>query len=338
MKAFVTGSTGLLGSNLVNLLLEQGWQVKALARSREKAQKLLGNSGANIIVGDMEDVSAFAAELEGCDALFHVAAYFREYYGSGSDHWTPLKKINVDGTIQLLTEAEKRGVKKTIYVSSSGTLGRTANGQPSDESTPPDEYTKKNLYFWSKVESERALAEWRKTHSMPVVTILPTVMIGPQDAAPTAIGQAVVNLLNNKQPAVPPGGFEFVDVRDVAQAMINAVEKGKDGERYILSEGYHTVAEMAQAVEKASGVPAPRLHLPYPVALAVAWLSEVDGRITNNPPLVTVEAVQTMNRLGMVTASKAKRELGATFRPFEASICDEVLWYQQNGYAINQTR
>src|SRR5689334_16399159 len=113
MKAFVTGSTGLLGSNLVQLLLAQGFEVKALARSKQKAEQILGkNTKAQIILGDMEDVGGFASELADVDVLFHVAAYFREYFGPG-DHWTKLKQINIDGTIQILTEAEKRGVKQT---------------------------------------------------------------------------------------------------------------------------------------------------------------------------------------------------------------------------------
>jgi dihydroflavonol-4-reductase len=122
MDAFVTGSTGLLGNNLVRLLVQQGHKVKALVRSREKAAKLFAGLDLAFIQGDMKDIEAFAPELEGSDVLFHTAAYFRDYYQPG-DHWQELELINVTGTVQLLEQAEKAGVKKTIYVSSAGVIG-----------------------------------------------------------------------------------------------------------------------------------------------------------------------------------------------------------------------
>jgi dihydroflavonol-4-reductase len=332
MKAFVTGSTGLLGSNLVHLLLAQGFEVKALARSKQKAEQILGkNPHMEIVIGDMEDINGFAGELAGSDVLFHVAAYFREYYGPG-DHWAKLKKINVDGTIHLLDEAEKHGLKKTVYVSSSAVIGGTANGTPGDESTPPDEAIEENLYAKSKVLAEQAIAEWSQTHQMPVVLILPTVILGPLDAAPTTMGQAVINLLNRKIPVVPPGGVEFVDARDVAQAMINAVEFGKAGERYIVSQGYHTMREFANLLEKASGVPAPRINVPFAVMLALVWLGERAAIMRGKPVEISVAGLRLMRRRREVTASKAIRDLGVNFRSLEDSLRDEAAWYRANGY------
>src|SRR5690349_9143977 len=100
MKAFVTGSTGLLGVNLVRLLRERGHEVRALVRSPEKARRLLGDTGAQVVAGDLEDVDAFAPALGGCDVVFHTAAYFREYFGPG-DHWPALERLNVHATLQL---------------------------------------------------------------------------------------------------------------------------------------------------------------------------------------------------------------------------------------------
>jgi dihydroflavonol-4-reductase len=204
MRAFVTGSTGLLGSNLVNLLLQNGYDVRALARSREKARRLLNDPRVEIIEGDMEAIDGFADALAGCDALFHAAAYFREYFAPDDDHWTKLKRINVDGTIALLHEAERRGVGKAIYVSSSTVIGASPNGGVSDETTPPDKSVEINLYAKSKVMAEAAVAEFLKAHTLPVVLILPTAMVGPQDAAPTRIGEAIIQLLKREFPVVLP--------------------------------------------------------------------------------------------------------------------------------------
>ena len=271
MKAFVTGSTGLLGSNLVHLLLAQRFEVKALARSKHKAEDVLGRQpGLQVLVGDLEDVDGFARELSGCDLLFHTAAYFRETFGPG-DHWPALQKINVDATVHLLDAAEAWGVKKTIYVSSATVIGVAPHGLPADEATPPDPDAESNLYRKSKLIAERAISVWLKTHRMPVVLILPAVMIGPLDAAPTTMGQTVLNLLDGRIPAIPPGGATFVDARDVAQAMLKAVERGKSGERYIVGEAYHPIAALAEGVEKATGLPGPRRRVPYAAMLVVVW-------------------------------------------------------------------
>jgi dihydroflavonol-4-reductase len=327
MRAFVTGSTGLLGSNLVQLLLAQGIEVKALARSRHKAQQVFGtNARVEIVVGDMQDVEAFADELHGCDVLFHTAAYFRETFGPGA-HWPALKQINVDATLRLLDAAEQQGVGKTVYVSSATVIGAAPDGRLADETTPPDVDAEKNLYRKSKIMAENAIAGWLSAHPMPVVLILPTVMIGPMDFAPTQMGQTVVNLMRARIPAIPPGGAPLVDARDVAQAMLNAYERGKSGERYIITEAYHSLADLAQEVEKASGVPAPHRRFPYPVMLVAVWFLERVAALRGKSPAVTVNALRASNRRHFLSAQKAVRELGVTFRSFEDSVCDQVQWF-----------
>jgi len=335
MKAFVTGSTGLLGSNLVRQLVADGWDVKAMARSAEKAQRLLGDLNIEVIVGDMENIDGFAAHLNGCDVLFHTAAYFREYYGSGTaeEHWKKLYQINVEGTIALLREAEARGVGKAIYVSSSTVIGRTADGSPSDESAAPDQdFIKNQLYAKSKVVAEDHVAEFLKTSSLPVVLILPTAIFGPGDAAPTASGRMLLDSVHGELPAIPPGGFEMIDARDVADAMIAAVEKGRSGERYIINNRYTSIAELFRVVSQVTGSPTPRLPLPAPVAMMYAWGSEFWARLTNTEPLATVAAIQTLTKRIAVTSAKAQRELGLNPRPLEETIRDEMQWFLDNGY------
>lgn len=332
MKAFVTGSTGLLGSNLVRLLLDQGHEVRALARSKGKAEKVLGqHERLSVVVGDMENINAFAPHMQGSEVLFHTAAYFREYYAPG-DHWGKLHRINVEGTIRLLDEAEKYGVQKVIYTSSSGVMGRAPDGSPADETTPPDAHVYENLYFKSKVLAEQEIDRWLRSHALPVVLIRPTAMLGPSDTAPTTLGQAIIDLLAGKISVVPPGGFEFVDARDVAQAMINAVERGKRGERYVVSSGYRTMAELVQIIEKVSGIRAPRTRLPFPIMLAVAWLMERSAAMRGQNPRISVVAIRSMRRKRPVTPQKAVRDLGTTFRSIEETVRDEVQWFRLNGY------
>ncbi len=335
MKAFVTGSTGLVGSNLVRQLVAQGWDVKALARSAEKAERLLGDLDAvEIVVGDMGDVAGFADHLNDGDVLFHTAAYFREYYGSGTEeeHWRTLMQINVDGTLNLLREAEARGVSKVIYVSSGGVIGKTADGSPGDETTPPDAQIMQNLYFKSKVIAEERIADFLAESSLPVVLILPAAIFGPGDAAPTASGQLLLDGLQGKLPAIPPGGFVTIDARDVADAMIAAVERGRSGERYIISSRYASIAEILRILGEVTGAATPRLPLPYPAAMAYAWGSELWARMTNTEPQATVAAIQTLTTRRDVVNDKARRELGLNPRPLEETLRDEVQWFLDHGY------
>ncbi|MCU0493251.1 MAG: SDR family oxidoreductase [Chloroflexaceae bacterium] len=330
MKAFVTGSTGLLGSNLVRLLLQQGYAVKALARSPEKAARVFAGLDVTIVPGDMEHISGFATELAGCDVLFHTAAYFREYYQPG-DHWKTLEAINIRGTIQLLAEAERHGVKKVIYTSSSGVIGMKPGSDWGDESCDPDNYVMENLYFRSKVLAEKEIVTFLTRSALPVVLILPGWMFGPGDTAPTSSGQIVLDFLNRKLPGVIEGYGSPVDARDVAQAMTNAVERGVSGERYIV--GGDTIVSFAQLfklLNQVSGVPAPSMPIPYPLALTVAFVSERISRLTGRPTLITTNGIKTLRVRRRTLSTKAVNELGATFRPFSETLRDEVAWFRAN--------
>ncbi len=202
-NAFVTGGTGLLGTNLVRELARRGWKVKVLARSREKAERLLKDVPVEVVIGDMEDVAAFARNLAGSDTLFHCAAYFREYYSAG-EHRKKLEQINVEGTLKLLDAAETAVMHKVVYVSSSGVLGQPPGVGPIDETAPYARATD-NLYFQSKIRAEERVLEWLSSHRLPVVLVLPGWMFGPFDEAPTASGRLVCDFLAGKLPGIIPG-------------------------------------------------------------------------------------------------------------------------------------
>jgi dihydroflavonol-4-reductase len=336
MNAFVTGSTGFLGSNLIQALLERRYEVKALVRSKTKAQKILGGLKLEIIEGDLDNVAGFADALQGCDALFHTAAYFREYYAPG-DHWPTLEKLNVTATMQLLEAAERAGIKRAVHISSSGVIGMKPGHQPGDETTEPSAKQLENLYFRSKKKADDAILEFTKRSTLEVVTVHPGWMHGPGDAAPTAGGQVVLDLMARKMPALLDGGTTTVDVRDVANGMILALEKGKPSDRYILAGRFISLEQLSQAIERASGVPAPKLTLPANAALAVAWVTERISSITKQPSSMTVAGVKTMLGKEAASSEKAIRELGVSFRDFDETAQDAVNWFRANGYATNSS-
>ena len=333
MKAFVTGSTGLLGNNLVRLLLEKDYQVKALVRSKEKAVKLFKDLPVEYVVGDMENVEAFATELKNCDALFHTAAYFREYYQGSADHWTKLENINIKGSVKILEVAERQGVAKAIYVSSSGTIGMKSDGSSGDENTPPSSFATENLYFKSKVLADKAVAEFAEKSKMPVVQILPGWMFGIGDAAPTSSGQIVLDFLNGKLPGIFNGGTSTVDAKDVAQAMIAAVGLGKQGEKYLVGGEFYSIEEILETLAEVSGKPKLKMKIPNFAILTVATFSEIFASLTGKPPMIPKNGIKTLQAKLTVDSSKAKRELGAKFRPIAETLQAEVDWYRSNGFA-----
>ncbi len=329
MKAFVTGSTGLLGNNLVRLLVANGHQVKGLIRSQSKAKRLLGGLDVELVKGDMCLVTEFAPELEGCDVVFHTAAYFREYYQPG-DHVEALEEINVHGTLELMTEADRHRVPCFVHVSSAGTIGLKPDGRPGDERTPPSKLTKSNLYFKSKINGDAKIRAFAGGHDMKIVEILPSWMWGPGDATPTAAGQMALDFLAREIPGILEGGSSVVDARDVAAAMIAAVEGGRHGERYIVGGRYFSLERLLSGLERVSGVRGPRMKLPHGLAMAYAWYQETKGRVTGKDALLTREGVRTMHAELAVTSTKAERELGVTFRKLNDTLRDVVRWYKKN--------
>lgn len=330
MNVFVTGGTGFLGGTLVRELLARGDRVRALVRDPDKARRFLP-PGAEAVRGDLDDVSAFAAHLAGVDVLIHTAAFFREYYAPG-DHWPTMKRLNVDATVELLRAAERHGVGKAVVTSSSGVVGMKADGRPGDEDTPADARQLSNLYFRSKVEMDRAVADFARGSRLPVVTVLPGWMHGPGDTGPTGAGELILNLLARRLPAVVDGGTALVDVRDVALAMLRAAEVAPGGSRYAVAGRYVSFGELFLAVERASGVPVPRRTFPPRLLEAVAYVSERAAALRGEKATMSLDGIRTMHLKRSVDSSRAVRDLGATFRPLDETVRDAVAWFRAQGY------
>lgn len=326
MRAFVTGSTGLLGNNLVRTLAAAGHEVLALARSPAKAARELGDTPARIVVGDLDDVAGFAPALEGVDVVFHAGAYFREYYAAG-DHAAALARINVDASVALARAAQAYGVGRMVFTSSAGLVGLQPDGSPGTEQTPPWAGIQGNRYLRSKAQAEQRLQALAREEGLFVAFALPAWMWGPHDAAPTASGQLAVDAIRGRlPPAVPPGGAAVVDARDVAAAMLRIAESGRSGERYLLSAGYAGLDTIVQGLAERAGVAAPRRQMPFAAALALAWTAETWARLTRRPSALSVQSMRLMNARLNVSAAKAERELGVRFRPIAQTLADTVDW------------
>lgn len=330
MRAFVTGGTGLLGNNLVRLLAEEKWQVKALARSAEKAEMMIGGLNVEVVIGDLMNVDSWAHHMKDCDVLFHTAAYFRETFRRG-DHWTNLEKVNVINTVRLFELAEKHGVGKIVHTSTNATIRKRHDGKISDESDQmnPDEAL--NLYGKSKVVGDQEIEKFARKHRIPIVTVLPAWMFGPGDAAPTGSGQFVLHFLSRKLPGSFPSGIDVVDARDVARAMIQAAKTAPGGERYILS-AYHTdLEELFRILQKVSGIQGPSKSFPISMVYLSTWFQEKIAAWRNRETDMSVDELRVMTEMKRTSGAKAIRDLHITYRPLEDTIRDTVEWYRLKG-------
>jgi len=293
--AFVTGATGLLGNNLCRALAAQGVAVKALVRSPEKGRRQLGDlSGVELIVGDMENVAGFAPALADVDVLFHTAAFFRDGY-KGGRHWEELKRINVEGTRELMQAAYNRGVRRMIHTSSIAVLNGK-RGVLIDERNERDE-TDADDYYRSKILSDRVVHAFLEAHpDFSATMVLPGWMWGPGDIGPTSAGQLALDAVLGKLPGLVPGSFSVVDARDVAAAQIAAVDRGKRGERYLAAGRHMTMAELIPLIGRIAGVKTPSRTIPLPLLYVLAGAQEVYAKATGKPILVSMATVSIMAR------------------------------------------
>ncbi|MDX2038698.1 MAG: SDR family oxidoreductase [Isosphaeraceae bacterium] len=335
--AFVTGSSGLLGTNLVRLLIDRGVRVRALARSREKAVRQFGDvegfdDRVEIVVGDMTNVASFAPRLSGCDVVFHTAAHFRDSYKGGS-HRRELHRVNVLGTAELLKAAKSAGVARFVHTSSVAVL-RGERGQVVDE-TMDRRLEDADDYYRSKILSEREVAAFLGAHpDFWACMILPGWMHGPYDLGPTSAGQTVLDYMRGNVPGIVPGSFAVVDARDVAQAMVSAAERGVRGARYLAAGRHMTLAELFEVLESVTGVAAPKRRIPAALLYAIAAGNELVARITGRPVLLSWASVRSLTseaERSRYDHGRSERELGLSFRPVEETLADEVAWFRSAG-------
>lgn len=331
---FVTGASGFIGANLVHALNARGWTVKALLRP---GADLRGLEGADYeaVPGDLLDFPAkLTAALRGCDRCFHVAASYHLWLRD----YAPMYAANVDGTRNILTAAAEAGCSRIVYTSTVGCIGLPkADSQgrfvPTDESTPVSEAQMSNHYKISKWRGE-VVARELAAKGLPIVIVNPSAPVGPRDVKPTPTGQVIVDFIHRKMPAYLDTGLNWVHVRDVAEGHILAAEKGRIGERYILgnADGNWSMKEALLALQEVSGVPAPKMRVPYAVAYAAAVVDEGMSKLTGKPPKAPLAGVKMAAYKMWFSPAKAIRELGLPQTPPKQALADAVEWFRAKGY------
>jgi dihydroflavonol-4-reductase len=332
VNVLVTGATGFVGGNLVRELLADGHSVRVLVRPRSDRRALEG-CAVEIAEGDLLDPDSLRRAAAGARHVYHAAADYRLWAPDLRD----LYRANVDGTRHLLQAAAEAGAERIIYTSTVGAVGIPKDGTPGDEATPVSLAEMVGAYKASKFLAERVADEWA-ARGAPVVIVNPSAPIGPWDVRPTPTGQMIVDFLNGKMIGSVDTGLNVVHVRDVARGHILAARKGRVGERYILGHRNLPLLEIFRMLSSLTGVPAPRLRVPYPVAWVAAAAMEGVSRLTRRPPAVPLTAVRMARKRMYFSSDKAIRELGLPQTPAETALRDAVDWFVERGYASARPR
>ena len=327
MLAFVTGATGFVGSHVARVLAEQGSDLRLLVRSSSDTRNIEGLK-ADRATGDLRDPASLEKAMAGCDVVFHVAADYRLWVQDPEQMY----RSNVEGTRAILDASRRNGVKRVVYTSSVATIGFTSNGHPADEDSPVAVENMIGPYKRSKFIAEQVALEAGRG-GMDVVVVNPTTPVGERDIKPTPTGRIVVDFLKKKFPAYVDTGLNLVDVKECARGHVAALEKGRSGERYILGGENLTLKQILDKLAAITGLPSPKLRVPYVLALATGVVDEiVVGRIFGREPRATIDAVRMGRKKMFASSAKAERELGWKMVPVNDALRRAADWFRANGY------
>ena len=324
MKIAVTGANGHVGSNLCKALLLKGYHVKALTHKHTKAIKDLP---VEFIPGDILDKDSIRILMQDVDYCFHLAAYISIKGDPNGMVW----KINADGTKNIVEVAREQQIKRLIHFSSIHAFQQHPTDKPLDE-TRPLVGSEGFAYDLSKAEGERTVHK-AAANGLDAVILCPTAIIGPDDPEPGLIGKALLELYHNQIPALVPGGYNWVDVRDVVSGAINAMTMGRAGEKYLLSGTWYSLLDLSRIVAKATGAKTPQTVMPMWVAKLGLPFITMYSRIAGVEPLYTKESLQIISEGNrFINNEKARRELDFTTRELLVTVQDAFTWFQDNGY------
>lgn len=327
MKALVTGATGFVGAAVARALVRTGADVRVLTRSDADLQNL-DALPVERSVGDLRDPASLRKALSGCRQLYHVAAHYALWAKEPSIFYD----INVTGTRNLLEAAREIGVERTVYCSTIGAIGLPPGGGLGTEQVPVSLEQMAGHYKRSKYLAEQEVHKLAK-EGLPVVIVNPSAPVGERDVKPTPTGQVIVDFMRGRMPAYIETGMNIIDVDDVAIGHLLAMEKGRQGERYILGSQNLLLREVFELLSKLTGLKAPALKLPRAAVLPLAYLNHWLADFTGHPPRIPLEGVKMAKYKMHYDCSKAIRELGLPQNPPEVALEKAVKWFRDHGYA-----
>lgn len=326
IRALITGGTGFVGANLVAALAEQGITTRVLHRETSSLEALQGLHYETVIGDILDDVDALVEIMAGCHWVFHVAAV-ADYWRQSTDR---LYQVNVEGTRRVLDAARRAGVRRFVFTSSLAALGLPRPGKCLNEedtfNLPPSQFPYGHSKHLAEREVQRAV-----DLGLDAVIVNPTVVLGPRDINRIS-GSIILEAARGLIRFVPPGGVNYISVRDVVAGHIAAARHGRVGERYILGAHNLSHAEAIPIICRLVGRRPPRLKIPGWVLPPAAVAVRAARAIFRRPRSLDANQVRLLGAEIYADAGKAQRELDLPQTPFPATVQEAYNWYNKHGY------
>ena len=327
-QALVTGGAGFIGSHVVRTLLMRypGIRVRVMHLPKDNLINL-NDLDVELVPGDITQREDITRAIDGCDAVFHLAAIFALWLPDES----VMRRVNVDGSRNLFEAClASDTVKRVVYTSSYAVYAGQGHGALCNEDSP---FRLAHSYYSQTKYEGHQLAKSYAARGLDLVIVCPAAPVGPGDYGPTPTGKLFIDAVSAPVNMLLRTGSNYVDVRDCALGHVLAFEKGRQGESYILGGHNHTMKEVVRKVEKVTGLNRPNLTLSPQLLMPSARLALfVADHITHKPPLLTPADLKTL-RMGLwADTRKAEDELDLPKRDLEESIRDALLWFIEHGY------
>jgi nucleoside-diphosphate-sugar epimerase len=319
----VTGATGHIGNVLTRGLLDRGERVRAMIMPGEDTTPIKDQE-VEIVEADVLDYQSLLKAFNNIDVVYHLAGIISILPGKDN----MVQAVNVIGTRNVIQAARNCGVRRLVYTSSIHALRRVPEGVLIDEKVPFDIEHAISSYDASKANASLEVLE-AVQQGMDAVIVCPTGVIGPYDFRRSELGQLILDCMELKPMLYVDGAYDFVDVRDVAEGLILAGEKGRCGESYILSGERITVLNILKIVQEILGARLLRLKIPFTLAQLTAKVTPLYYRLTHAKPRFTSYSLATLVSNSFISHAKANQELGYHPRPMRESLRDTIQWFMK---------
>ena len=321
-KVLVTGATGFLGRHLVEKLLAAKQRVRLLCR---RGADWRGDPSVEIVEGDILDPHAVGRAVAGVEGVFHLAGRVSRDPADAA----ALYDLHVRGTRNVCEAALAQGRSRVVLASSSGTIAASRTPVLHTEEAPYIvELAGRWPYYLSKIFQEKIALAYHHHHQLPVVVLNPSLLLGPGDERLSSVGDVLL-FLQGHFLNIPSGGLNFVDARDTAAAMVQAMEKGVPGQRYLIGGHNMTIREFFALLERVSGVRGPRWELPESWSRGGAALLGWFYRMAGSRYPVEDETIEMGYRFWYCDSRRARQELGFDPRPAEETLRDTIAYLRR---------
>lgn len=324
MKVAITGASGHIGISILEELNKRGIQYKALAYNDSS---YLEKKGIEFVKGHVNSREDMEKLLEGCDALIHSAAII----SINGDKGGSVRKVNVEGVKNVMQTAFDLNIQRVVHISSIHAYNAVPSNELLDESRP---FVNENAFAYdqSKRDGQKVVLEMVQK-GLNAVIVNPTSVTGAPEHKLSYQGKAILDIYQNKIPAIFNGGFDWVDVRDIASSVCNALTMGRTGENYLLSGKYYSMRDIINLVSEVKGEKIKIPTIPVWAARVGLPFVKVQSKITGKEPLYTNESIEVLvTGNSKISHEKAKKELGHNPREFKETIRDLISWFKENGY------